>query len=138
MTKLRRIPVATFASVAPALFMSSVDATVVAVGLNTMTAELNTNLAWMGWTLTGYQLTQTVAMPVAGRLSDEWGRKRLFLAAVLLFTLSSVLAGLSPNVYALILCRVVQAIGGGAFMPAATGLVSDARSEEHTSELQSH
>lgn len=119
-------PVATFAIVAPALFMSSVDATVVAVGLNTMTADLNTNLAWMGWTLTGYQLTQTVAMPVAGRLSDEWGRKRLFLAAVLLFTLSSVLAGLSPNVYALILCRVVQAIGGGAFMPAATGLVCDA------------
>lgn len=115
-----------FAVVALALLMSSIDSTIVAVGLPTMLRDLKTNLAWMGWTLTGYQLTQTIVMPIAGKLSDDWGRKRLFLSAVLLFTLSSMAAGLAPNIYVLIIFRLLQGIGGGTFLPSATGIVSDA------------
>jgi len=113
-----------------ALLMASVDGTIVNVGLRTMQSELHTNIALLGWTLTGYTLTQTIAMPLAGKLSDEWGRKRLFLGAVLIFTLSSVAAGLAPNVQLLIVFRVFQAIGGGAFLPSATGIVSDAFGEK--------
>ena len=109
-----------------ALLMASVDGTIVNVGLRTMQSELNTNIALLGWTLTGYTLTQTIAMPLAGKLSDEWGRKRLFLGAVVIFTLSSAAAGLAPSVHLLIVFRVFQAIGGGAFLPSATGIVSDA------------
>lgn len=118
-------PFIVFATVGMALLMSTVDTTIVAVGLSTMLRELNTTLPWIGWTLTAYTLVLTVVLPIAGKLSDEFGRKRLFLAAVVLFTLSSMAAGLSSNVYMLIACRVLQAAGGAAFVPSATGIVSD-------------
>ncbi len=126
MDKPKKQAYVVFAIVALALLMSSIDSTIVAVGLPTMLAELHTNLAWIGWTLTGYMLAMTIVMPIAGKLSDDWGRKRLFLAAVVLFTLSSMAAGLAPNVYVLIIFRVLQGIGGGVFLPSATGIVSDA------------
>lgn len=115
-----------FAVVALGLLMSSLDSTIVSVALPAMLRELNTNLAWIGWTLTGYQLALTIIMPMAGKLSDDWGRKRLFLCAVALFTLSSIGAGMSSNIYLLIVFRVLQAIGGGTFLPSATGIISDA------------
>lgn len=115
-----------FAIVAPALFIGSVDNTIVAVGLSTLIDELHTNLAVAAWTLTGSQLASTIVMPMAGKLSDELGRKRVFLTAILLFATGSIGAGLSPNIYVLIGCRVLQAIGSGCFMPSATGLIGDA------------
>ncbi len=105
--------------------MSSVDMTIVAVSLPAMMREMNTNLAWISWTLTGRSLSQTIVMGMAGKLSDDWGRKRVLMGAVALFTVTSLAAGLAPNVYLLIVCRVLQGIGAGAFMPAATGIVSD-------------
>ncbi len=69
-------------------------------------------------------------MPIAGKLSDDLGRKPLFLAAVIVFTLSSMAAGLAPNIFWLIVFRVIQGIGGGIFLPSATGIVSDAFGEK--------
>jgi EmrB/QacA subfamily drug resistance transporter len=115
-----------FAIVGLALLMASIDSTIVAVGLPTLLVDLETNLALVGWTLTGYQFAQSVIMPITGKLSDEWGRKPLFLGAVGLFTLSSVAAGLAPNIYLLIIFRILQGIGGGTFLPSATGIISDA------------
>ncbi len=114
-----------FVVVSLALLMSSIDSTIVAVGLPSMMAGLHTNLVWIGWVLTGYSLMQTIIMPMAGKLSDDFGRKNLFLGCVVLFTGSSMLCALAPNVYLLIFFRVLQAIGGGAFMPSAAGIVSD-------------
>jgi EmrB/QacA subfamily drug resistance transporter len=108
-----------------ALLMSSIDNTIVAVGLPNMMAGLNTNLVWIGWVITAYSLMQTIIMPMAGKLSDDFGRKNLFLGCVVLFTGSSLLCAMAPNVYLLIFFRVLQAIGGGAFMPSAAGIVSD-------------
>ncbi len=119
-----------FAIVALALLMASIDATIVAVSLPTMLTDLQTNLAWVGWTITGYQFSQSIIMPIAGKLSDDWGRKRLFLGAVILFTVSSMAAGLAPNIYWLIIFRLIQGIGGGAFLPSATGIISDAFGEK--------
>ncbi len=124
-----------FGIVSLALLMSSIDGTVVSVSLPTMVEELQTNLAWVAWTLTGYLLSQTIIMPVAGKLSDEFGRKRVFLAAVSLFTLSSLAAGLAPNIYLLIIFRVLQGAGGGAFMPTATGIISDTFGERRASAI---
>lgn len=115
-----------FGIVALALLMASIDATIVAVSLPTLLVDLHTNLAWVSWTMTGYQFSQSIAMPMAGKLSDEWGRKRLFIIAAAVFTVSSIAAGLAPNVYWLIVFRVVQGVGGGAFLPSATGIISDA------------
>ena len=116
----------TFAVVGLALLMASVDSTIVAVGLPWLLVDLKTNLALVGWTMTGYQFAQGIIMPIAGRLSDEWGRKRLFLGSVALFTLASIAAALAPNIYLLVLFRIIQGIGGGTFLPSATGIISDA------------
>ena len=64
-------------------------------------------------------------MPVAGRLSDTLGRKRVFLVCTGLFTLGSLLCGLAPSIGWLIAFRVLQAIGGGGLMPSAVGIISD-------------
>ena len=92
---------------------------------------MNTNLVWISWVITSYSLTQTVMMPMAGKLSDDFGRKRLFLGCVALFTVSSLLCSLAPNVYLLILFRILQACGGGAFLPSAAGIVSDVFDPRH-------
>lgn len=123
--------IAIFAVVSLALLMASIDSTIVAVGLPEMMRGLNTNLIWISWVITGYSLTQTVMMPMAGKLSDDFGRKRLFLGCVVLFTTSSLLCAMAPNVELLIAFRVLQAVGGGAFLPSAAGIVSDVFSAEH-------
>ena len=90
-----------------------------------MLREMHTSLALVSWSLTGYMLTQTIALPLAGKLADRWGRKRVFLAAVVLFSLGSAGCGLSPNIYFLIAFRVVQAAGGGMFFPCVAGVIGD-------------
>jgi EmrB/QacA subfamily drug resistance transporter len=106
------------------LLMFSIDSTVVSVALPSMMRELNTNLVWLGWTLTAYMLTQTSVMPLAGKLTESFGRMRVFLTCVGLFTLGSLLCGLAPNIQTLIACRVLQALGGGGILPSAAGIVA--------------
>jgi EmrB/QacA subfamily drug resistance transporter len=114
-----------FVTVCTAILMVSIDLTIVATALPTLRRELNTTLAWSSWTITIYQLGQIVSLPIAGRLSDSLGRRRMFLVYVSVFTLSSLLAGLSTNIYMLIALRFTQALGGGGLMPSTMGVVSD-------------
>ena len=114
-----------FATVAVALFMASVDGTIVATALPSLVHHLHAPITWSAWSVTGYQLGQAVAMPVAGRVSDAWGRRPVLLVSVGAFVVTSAACGLSPNIFVLIVFRVLQALAGGAFMPSATGVVSD-------------
>lgn len=114
-----------FAVVSIALFMSSLDGTIVSTGLPTLRRALGTSINWASWTMTAYQLGLVVAMPIAGRVADTFGRKRVFLAAAVLFTGSSLMCGLSDSIGALIGLRALQAAGGAAFMPSASGIVMD-------------
>lgn len=114
-----------FAIVSIGLFMASIDQTIVATALPAIQHELHTQINWSGWTITIYALGQVVAMPMAGKISDMYGRKRVFLVSAVVFTASSLCCGFAGNIYLLLLPRAVQALGGGAFMPSATGIVSD-------------
>jgi len=114
-----------FFIVAMALFMASVDQTIVATALSTIQRELHAGIEWSGWTITIYALGQILVMPLAGKLSDMFGRKKVFLIAAILFTGASLCCGLATNIYVLVALRGLQAIGGGAFMPSATGIVAD-------------
>lgn len=114
-----------FAVVAIALFMASMDQTIVATGLNAIQSDLGAPLTWSGWTITIYSLGQIIAMPMAGKLGDHFGRKKVFLTAVVVFTLASLACGFANNIYVLVALRAVQALGGGAFMPSATGIIAD-------------
>jgi EmrB/QacA subfamily drug resistance transporter len=64
-------------------------------------------------------------MPLAGKLSDSFGRKKIFLISLVLFTSGSLACGLAPNIYTLIAFRFIQGVGGACFLPTASGIVSD-------------
>ncbi|HEY2273206.1 MAG TPA: DHA2 family efflux MFS transporter permease subunit [Jatrophihabitantaceae bacterium] len=114
-----------FAVVSVALFMASVDQTIVATALGTLQRDLHAQVNWSSWTITIYALGQILVMPLAGRIGDQFGRRRVFLGAIVLFTVASLCCGLAGNIYVLVTLRAVQAVGGGAFMPSATGIVAD-------------
>jgi EmrB/QacA subfamily drug resistance transporter len=114
-----------FAIVSIGLFMAAVDQTIVATALPAIEHDLHVGINWSGWTITVYALGQVIAMPMAGKISDMYGRKTVFAVSAAVFTLSSLCCGFAPNVALLLLSRLVQALGGGAFMPSATGIVSD-------------
>src|SRR3954469_21067607 len=87
-----------FVLAAMAVLMASIDGTIVVVALPQLTESLHTTLSWVGWTLTSYQLVQIVMYPLAGKLSDALGRRRVFLFCVIVFTISSLLCAVAPNV----------------------------------------
>jgi MFS family permease len=113
-----------FAIVSIALMMSSVDQTIVATALPALQHDLHAQVNWSSWTITIYALGQVLMMPLAGKLGDQFGRKQVFLAAAVVFTAASLCCGLADNIYLLIVLRGIQALGGGAFMPSATGIVT--------------
>jgi EmrB/QacA subfamily drug resistance transporter len=114
-----------FVIVSIALFMSSIDQTIVATALPAIEHDLHAGINWSGWTITIYALGQVIAMPMAGKMSDMYGRKKVFGVSAAVFTLSSLCCGFAPNIALLLVPRFIQALGGGAFMPSATGIVSD-------------
>jgi MFS family permease len=114
-----------FGVVAIALLMVSIDQTSVATALPSIQRDLDTSLAWSGWTITVYSLGQIIGMPVAGKLSDQFGRKAVFMVVVGVFTLASLCAGLVHDIALLIALRAVQGLAGGGIVPSATGIVSD-------------
>ncbi len=118
-----------FGIVSIALFMSSLDGTIVATGLPTLRHALHAGINWAAWTMIGYQLGLVVAFPIAGRVADSIGRKRVFMGAAVLFTTSSLLCGFALNIGMLIGLRVVQAAGAAAFMPSASGIVMESFGE---------
>jgi EmrB/QacA subfamily drug resistance transporter len=114
-----------FAIAAIALFMGAVDLTMVSTAIPAVQRSLHTTINWTGWTITIYGLGNAVILPIAGKFSDQFGRRNVFLAGTALFTLSSLACGLSTNIGMLIVFRALQAIGGGALQPSAAGLVAD-------------
>lgn len=114
-----------FAIVSTAMLMSSVDQTIVATALRTLQRDLHATVNWSTWTITAYALGQIIASPLAGAVSDQIGRKRTFLGAIVVFGLSSLACAFVDSIYVLVALRAVQALGGGAFIPSATGIVSD-------------
>ncbi len=107
------------------LFMYAIDGTVVAVAFPNFTRELQANVLWSAWTISVFFIAVTMAMPLAGNLSDSFGRKQVFLVSLMLFTGSSLACGLAPTIYALIAFRFLQGIEGACFLPTASGIVSD-------------
>jgi EmrB/QacA subfamily drug resistance transporter len=114
-----------FAIVAIALFMTSVDLTIVATALPAIHRGLHASINWVGWTITIYGLFQVVALPISGKLSSKLGRRRVFLYGIGLFTGASLLCGFSTNIYLLVVFRAIQALGAGALQPSAAGLIAD-------------
>ena len=91
-----------------ALLMSSVDQTIVATALPSLQRDLHAQVNWSTWTITIYALGQVLVMPLAGKFGDQYGRKRVFLGAAVLFTAASLCCGFAGNIYLLIALRGLQ------------------------------
>ena len=114
-----------FTIIAMALMMMSIDLTIVATALRALQDGLHTSINWAGWTITAYSFGFVVMLPISGKLSVRYGRRRVFLGSVLAFTLASLFCGLADNIFVLIALRALQAAGGAGFTPSATGIVVD-------------
>ncbi len=109
-----------------ALFMIMLDNTVVNVALPSIQNDLGSSLSGLEWTVNGYTLSIAVLLATGGRLGDIFGRRRVFLIGVIVFTVSSIAAGLAPGTAALIVSRITQGIGAALMMPATLSIVTNA------------
>jgi EmrB/QacA subfamily drug resistance transporter len=108
-----------------ALLMSSLDGTIVATALRAIQDGLHTSINWASWVITAYSVGLVLALSLAGKLSDRFGRRRFFLVSVAVFAGASLCCGLADNIYLLIALRAVQAAGGAGFTPSATGIITE-------------
>lgn len=110
-----------FTTVALALMMMSIDMTIVATALHALQNDLDTSVNWAGWTITAYSFGFVLMLPVSGKLSEQYGRCRVFIGSVFAFTAASLLCGFADNIYVLIALRAVQAAGGAGSPPRRPG-----------------
>ena len=107
-----------------ALFMIMLDNTVVNVALPSIQRDLGIDVAELEWVVTGYALSFAVLMLTGGKLADMFGRRRIFLIGLAIFTLSSLFCGLAGNAELLIAARVLQGVGAAFMMPATLSIIT--------------
>jgi MFS family permease len=111
------------------VFLAGLELMITAVALPAIVTDLAdwSQLRKASWIVQAYLLVYVVTMPLAGRLSDLWGARRLLLAALVTFIVGSALCGAARDLDQLIAARLVQAVGGGALVPVATRAASHPR-----------
>ncbi|MBO0701451.1 MAG: MFS transporter [Candidatus Dormibacteraeota bacterium] len=113
-----------FGALMLAMLMAVLDQSIVSPALPTIVGDLH-GLQEMQWVITGYLLTSTIVLPIYGKLGDLIGRKGLFLFAISIFVLGSVLSGAAQNMAMLIAFRSLQGVGGGGLMISAQAVLGD-------------
>jgi EmrB/QacA subfamily drug resistance transporter len=124
LTLSRRRIAAVIVAVMMAMLLSAVDQTVVGTAMPHIIAELN-GLQHYAWVATAYLLASTASMPIWGKLSDAFGRKRFFIAGMVVFIVGSALCGQATGMTELILFRAFQGLGAGAMMPITQAIIGD-------------
>jgi EmrB/QacA subfamily drug resistance transporter len=113
------------ASVGMGIFLSTIDGSIVNVALPSMVKALNTDFAKVEWVVLAYLLTLAVVILSMGRLGDMLGKKPVYTIGFMIFTLGSALCGLSSTIYALIIFRVLQALGASMLMALGTAILTE-------------
>ncbi len=106
------------------------DTTIVTVALTPIRNDLRTDVNTVQWIVTGFFLASAAVVAIGGYLANRFGRKRMFLLGLAVFTLSSALCGIAPGIGWLIAFRVLQGIGGGILLPIGPALAFDAFAQE--------
>jgi EmrB/QacA subfamily drug resistance transporter len=107
-----------------AMLLAALDQTIVSTALPTIVNDLG-GLSHLSWVVTGYMLASTATTQVWGKLGDQYGRKYLFLAAIVIFLAGSALCGQSRNMGELIAFRALQGVGGGGLMVLTQAIIGD-------------
>ncbi|MGI8646708.1 MAG: MFS transporter [Mycobacteriales bacterium] len=105
------------------IFLIVLDFFIVNVALPSMQTELHASASAIEWVVAGYGLTFAVLLLAAGRFGDRWGRKRLFILGVALFTLTSTACGIAPNATTLVVARLAQGAAGALISPAVLAII---------------
>ncbi|WP_406001149.1 DHA2 family efflux MFS transporter permease subunit [Streptomyces sp. NBC_00829] len=106
------------------LLLAALDQTIVSTALPTIVSELG-GMDHLSWVVTAYMLASTAATPLWGKLGDQYGRKKLFQAAIVIFLIGSALCGVAQNMPQLIGFRALQGLGGGGLMVLSMAIVGD-------------
>lgn len=107
------------------LLIVSLDSTVLNVALPSMRRDLHASVAGMQWTIDAYTLVLASLLMLAGSTADRIGRRKVFMAGLVLFTLGSALCSIAPSLETLIVFRMVQAVGGSMLTPVAMSIVTN-------------
>ena len=113
-----------FVALMLAVFLAALDQTIVATALPTIVGDLH-GVSDLTWVTTAYLLTSTIGLPIYGKLGDLFGRKGLFIFAIGIFLVGSILSGLSQNMGELIGFRALQGVGAGGLMIGAQAIIGD-------------
>jgi DHA2 family multidrug resistance protein len=108
-----------------ATFMEVLDTSVANVALPHIAGNLSSTTEEATWVLTAYLVANAIVLPMSGWLSSLFGRKRFYMACVLLFTVSSALCGLAPSLGMLVFFRILQGLGGGALQPISQAIMRE-------------
>ncbi|MEU0526539.1 MDR family MFS transporter [Streptomyces niveus] len=106
------------------LLLAALDQTIVSTALPTIASDLG-GLDHLSWVVTAYLLASTAATPLWGKLGDQYGRKRLFQTAIVIFLIGSALCGISQSMAELIIFRALQGLGGGGLIVLSMAIVGD-------------
>jgi EmrB/QacA subfamily drug resistance transporter len=106
------------------LFMALIDVTIVNITIPQLERDLNSSVDSVSWVLNAYNIMFAVLLVSMGRLADQFGRKRFFLIGMSIFTIGSLLCALSTSIGALIVFRIVQAVGAGILAPLALAITA--------------
>jgi EmrB/QacA subfamily drug resistance transporter len=117
------------------IFLAALEATVVSTAMPTVVAHLG-GLDQYSWVFSAYLLTSTASVPIWGRLSDLYGRRRIYLIAIALFLAGSMLAGISQSMLQLIVFRAIQGLGAGGLVPLALTIIGEIYTLEERTRMQ--
>jgi DHA2 family multidrug resistance protein len=112
-------------SVMLATIMQALDTTIANVALPRVQGTLSATQDEMGWVLTSYIVAAAITIPLTGWLASEFGRRKIFLMSIVLFTIASVLCGLATSLPQIVFFRLLQGIGGAALVPLSQAVLFD-------------
>ncbi|MGW5364330.1 MFS transporter [Actinopolymorpha pittospori] len=115
---------ASFMALMLAMLLAALDQTIVSTALPTIVSDLG-GLSHLAWVVTAYLLASTVSTPVWGKLGDQYGRKRLYQSAIVVFLIGSILCGIARSMGELIAFRALQGLGGGGLIVLTMSVVGD-------------
>ena len=121
----KKYQIISFVAIILGFFMALLDTTIVNITLPKMTEYFNTTMAHISWVVNAYNLAFAAIIITASRLADQFGRKKLFITGVFLFTISSLLSGISNSLEVLILFRALQGLSAAFVVPVAMPLSAE-------------
>jgi EmrB/QacA subfamily drug resistance transporter len=113
-----------FSALIAGMLLSSLDQTIVSTAMPTIVGDLG-GVENQVWITTAYLLATTIVMPIYGKFGDVLGRRRLFLAAIAIFTLASIACAFAPSFWMFVVFRAIQGLGGGGLMILSQAIIAD-------------